>query len=594
MDNATATKTETTDDSSSIEASGAFAKIMSIATELIDPSPYQNRKAFGGTQDDELAESVAAHGIIVALQVRAGKKAGRYELVFGERRLRAAKKVKLAEVPAQIVVLGDEEAAERLLVENLQRRDLNALEEAEGYRRLLDKHEHTMDSLATTTGKSKAHLYGRLKLLELASGPKKALAAGELPQQHAEIIARIGDAKLQEQCTRIVLGKLDRKEDDALLDQMNDIRHEEVSEDGKYTTSSDTSILSFRATQALIRRYFTTRLAVAKFDPIDASLPGGACSTCPHRSGNQPGLPGMLGANSDDLCTLASCFAGKTKAQFERQAAAAKAAGREVISAKEAADDIFAVDGVSVMQGSKYVETTTQLPYEVMATNDAATKAKTWGKLLGKDLADVPRVLVQDASGAAREMIDVTAAKKLLVEKGKIDDPKAKKAKPSTSSDDAVVKREKDKRELAKLALPRLLEQVAERAEQLSDAKETALWRWIARAVIGEHGDDEVADRRDLKSGKDLLELADKLRSVRELRALVVETLIGELADVVHGMASKHDKVLFDDGLELLGADWDKALALAKAGREAERAVDAKKTDDKPATAKKTKKGGKK
>lgn len=592
MDNAT-TKTKTDDAENPTRSIHSMppAPISMMATEIIDPSPYQNRKAFGGPQDDELAESVAAHGIIAALQVRASKKPGRYELVYGERRLRAAKKIRLHDVPVQIVELGDEEAAERLLVENLQRRDLMALEEAEGYRRLLDKHEHTMDSLAVTTGKSKAHLYGRLKLLELAAGPRKSLAAGELPQQHAEIIARIGDAKLQEQCTRIVLGKLDRKEDEPLLDQMNDIRHEEVGDEGRYSDSHDVTILSFRATQALIRRYFTTRLAVAKFDPLDASLPGGACSTCPHRSGNQPGLPGMLGANSDDLCTLASCFAGKTKAQFERQAATAKAAGREVISAKEAADDIFAVDGVSIMASSAFVETTTQLPYEIMATNDAATKAKTWGKLLGKELAEVPRVLVQDASGAAREMIDVAAAKKLLIAKGKIEDPKAKKAKPSSASDDAIVKRAKDKRELATLAIPRLLGQVAERTEQLADAKETALWRWIARAVIGEHGLDEVADRRGLKAGKDLIDAVDKLRTVRELRALVVETLIGQLLEVVHGMGAKYDKALFDDGLELLGADWDKALALAKAARVAEEKVEAAK---KTASPPKAKKGGKK
>lgn len=559
-----------------------------LATDKIGPSPYQYRKSFGGAEDDELAQSVQKHGVLQPVRVRPHASVpGTFELVFGERRWRAAKAAKLDEVPAIVVDLTDDQVIEQLLVENLSRKDVHPIEEGEGYHKLLHEYGYTIDQLVAKTGRSKAHLYGRIKLArELAPGAKKAVLDGRLPTAHAELIARIGDPKLQEQCTRIVLGKLDHKDDDELADDLQalGIEHERVSPDGKYAQQDDAQPLSFRATQALIRQKFTTALSLAKFDVNDPLLTkAGACTGCQYRSSNQPGLPGLSDAKKDDICLKPSCFTEKSEATWKKVAAAAAETGLEVLD-KDDAKRVFAYDGVSIAGDSPYVPVTEELPYDLQKT--PGSKA-TWNKLLGKLAGDVKRVLVQDESGAPRELIDKAAAVKLLREQGKIDKPLAKKSSGAGNDYEKQRERDKAKRELNHAAMLRVLEQVAAGAAKLPGEKDLPSWRWLAYAAIGQFGNDIVSERRGLKKGEDVLFLVEKAKTLGELRSLVVECLVADMSE--RGLGSypnKHDKVAFEAGVKLYGGNWDKAIDAAKEAAKAEKKVDATKKAKKGAAKK--------
>jgi len=164
--------------------------------ELLTPSPLQPRRLFGEEEIGELAESIRQRGILQPILVRhdpADPK--RYQIVAGERRWRAAQAARLHEVPILIKELDDEGVLEVALVENVQRQDLNPLEEAEGYRRLIDQFDHTQDSLAGVVGKSRSHIANTLRLLTLPEGVRKYLADGELSAGHARALIGLDAAE---------------------------------------------------------------------------------------------------------------------------------------------------------------------------------------------------------------------------------------------------------------------------------------------------------------------------------------------------------------------------------------------------------------
>lgn len=574
-----------------------------IPLARVDADPEQPRKTFDPKKLAELAESVRVHGVVVPITVRPNpsKGEGWYVLIAGERRVRASKLAGKTDIPAVIdeTKYSASELLERQLLENSDREDVPPLEEAETYARLLKLPGYTMDLLIAKTGKSKAHLYGRLKLLELAPAVRKAVVAGKLPPAHAELIARIGDVKLQEQCMQIVLG-LDLHKIEFEGEQMADewledhgIQHELVSEDGDRVryAMDDAQPLSFRATKALIRQRFTTKLALAKFNPADAKLTAaGACTSCPHRSGNQPELPGVVDAKGDDLCLRPACFEEKHRATFKAAAAAAKDRGVKVV---DKAEKVFGYDGVGIAHDSPYVDLDTPLPYDLQKTPG---KAGTFGKLLGKAVADIPKVLVQDESGAPRELLDRKAAIAKLTELGKVDKPTSK---PSSGAHDYKADRAKEraKSELQGATLTRALGDAAERIAKGDVTKLTGVVRWLARAAIrdyamsGGDGGDAVLKRRGLEDYDQLEELAVKAKTATEALAIVFELYLGIHSDAkVNGWTHNRKAVdLFEDGLKVAGVDWMKALAAAKEAAKAEQKSDAAK-DAKKTPAKKGKK----
>jgi ParB family chromosome partitioning protein len=163
-----------------------LAEAVDLDAGQIQVNPFQPRKAFDEEKLAELAKSVEQHGIIQPLIVRPTGQG--YELVAGERRLRAAKIAGLERVPVVVKSLTDREMMEIALIENLQRQDLNPLEEAEAYKRLMDEYNYTQEQLAERVGKSRSAVANTLRLISLHKDVRNEVAAGRLSEGHARAI----------------------------------------------------------------------------------------------------------------------------------------------------------------------------------------------------------------------------------------------------------------------------------------------------------------------------------------------------------------------------------------------------------------------
>ena len=166
--------------------------VREISIGLIYPNPNQPRSHFDVASIDELAESIRERGVISPILVRPID--GGYQLIAGERRWRAAQQAQLHSIPAMIKAIDDASSAEIALIENIQREDLNAIEEAEGYKKLIDRHGHTQDQLGKLVSKSRSHVANLLRLLDLPTDVRELLVAGEISMGHARAIIGAPDA----------------------------------------------------------------------------------------------------------------------------------------------------------------------------------------------------------------------------------------------------------------------------------------------------------------------------------------------------------------------------------------------------------------
>lgn len=287
--------------------------------EAFIPSPTNPRTRFGGPEDEALVENIRLHGIIQPIVVRpaAGTAwrafsecddVGPFEIVCGHRRHRAAQAAGLEEIPYVLKDLSDEEAATIQLIENLQREDLDALDEAEGYQRMIREHGYSADRLADEIGKSRSYIYGRLKLTSLCPAGKAAMREGRLEESIALMLARIPGAALQEKALNGVLNP----------------------------SWSGADPMTHREASRYIRDYYTLNLGKAPFSTADTTLPvkAGGCQECPHRSGNAPLL--FPDIDNPEICTNPECFAEKKAAHVARQKALAEAEGKKVIEGEAA------------------------------------------------------------------------------------------------------------------------------------------------------------------------------------------------------------------------------------------------------------------
>ena len=169
----------------------------SVPIDQIYPGRFQPRKHFDEEALATLVESIKAQGILQPILVRRHpESANAYEILAGERRWRAAQLAQLHEVPILIKDLPDRDALEVALVENIQRQDLNAVEEAEGYRRLVDEFGHTQEDLAKVVGKSRSHVANLLRLLTLPEPVRKLVETGQLTAGHARALVGNPDAEV--------------------------------------------------------------------------------------------------------------------------------------------------------------------------------------------------------------------------------------------------------------------------------------------------------------------------------------------------------------------------------------------------------------
>jgi ParB family chromosome partitioning protein len=169
-------------------------KAFEIGVELIDRNPFQTRTNFDQEKLAELASSIAASGVVQPIVVRAGKD-GRYTLITGERRLLASKKAGLATIPAVVREVSNVQAMEMTIVENLQRADLNPMEQAKAYQRLSQEFQMTQEQMATRTGKDRASVSNFLRLLKLPESVQKNVEAGELSFGHARALLALESAE---------------------------------------------------------------------------------------------------------------------------------------------------------------------------------------------------------------------------------------------------------------------------------------------------------------------------------------------------------------------------------------------------------------
>src|SRR5579862_2362225 len=166
----------------------------SLPTELLQPGRFQPRRNFDEESLKALAESVKAQGILQPILVRRNPdNPSTYDILAGERRWRAAQVAQLHEVPVLIRELGDREASEIALVENIQRQDLNAIEEAQGYHRLIEEFGHTQEAVAQALGKSRSHVANTLRLLNLPDEIQAMIADGRLTAGHARALITARD-----------------------------------------------------------------------------------------------------------------------------------------------------------------------------------------------------------------------------------------------------------------------------------------------------------------------------------------------------------------------------------------------------------------
>lgn len=187
----------------------------------IEPRANQPRKVFDGEALAELADSIATHGLIQPVAVRENSK-GFYSIVAGERRWRAAKMAGLTEVPVVILDIDDTKAAELALVENLQREDLNPIEEALAFETLAKEYSMTQEEISKKIGRSRPSIANSLRLLDLPDAVKELVANGELSTGHAKVLLSIKDVdKLIEAANTVISKELTVRDAEKLAKKLN-------------------------------------------------------------------------------------------------------------------------------------------------------------------------------------------------------------------------------------------------------------------------------------------------------------------------------------------------------------------------------------
>ncbi len=179
--------------------------VITVRLSQIVPNQDQPRKIFEEAAIDELAESIRQFGVLQPLLVR--KKGRYYEIIAGERRWRAAKKAKLKEIPVMVRTFSEQETMEISLIENIQREDLNAIEEAEAYRRLLEEFNLTQEEVAQRVSRSRAAVTNSLRLLKLEAPVREMLVAGKLSMGHARALLALEIPEQQIQTAALVAEK---------------------------------------------------------------------------------------------------------------------------------------------------------------------------------------------------------------------------------------------------------------------------------------------------------------------------------------------------------------------------------------------------
>jgi ParB family transcriptional regulator, chromosome partitioning protein len=222
-----------------------------VPIEFLKPNPRNPRRTFADAELGELASSVKQHGVIQPIVVRPVKGAqDRYEIIAGERRWRAAQLASLHEVPIVPIDVSDSDALEIMIIENVQREDLNAMEEAQGYHALADEFKRSQEDIAREVGKSRSHVANMMRLTKLPAEVQAFIAKGQLSAGHARALIGVPDPLAA--AKRIVEEGLNVRQAEALAHEEGvPERKPQKARGGGKTKSPDTIALEKRVSDAL-------------------------------------------------------------------------------------------------------------------------------------------------------------------------------------------------------------------------------------------------------------------------------------------------------------------------------------------------------
>ena len=193
-------------DVADLSAAGATDSVTQLSLSKIEPNPNQPRKIFDQSALEELAESIRLHGVITPITVRHSEKEGYYQIIAGERRWRAARLAGLKEIPAMVLEAKESEVMELALIENLQRQDLNPIEEAEGYDLLMRQFGLTQEDVAHRVVKSRSAVANALRLLGLPEEVRSMVANGKLSGGHARAVLAVADEDKRIEAAKQMVG----------------------------------------------------------------------------------------------------------------------------------------------------------------------------------------------------------------------------------------------------------------------------------------------------------------------------------------------------------------------------------------------------
>jgi ParB/RepB/Spo0J family partition protein len=463
--------------------------VINLPLESITLSKTNPRKHFDPELMTELAGSIKTHGVLQPILVRPyGEK---FELVVGERRFRASKEAKAKTIPTISKDLTDKEAFELKLIENLQRQDLSEIEEARGYRYMIDVFKYKAEDLAEKIHKSRAYIYGRLKLESLCGKGQKALEKGGISASTGLLIARIPGKAQQEKAL------------------------EEILEGDRYNPGA----MTFLEAKEHIEENYMIRLKGCSFQTTSATLlpKAGPCTTCPKRTGNQQDL---YPNTSADVCTDPECFRAKQEAHQLILIEKAKTEGKEVLTGKEAQKH---VEYGRVKHGSNLVS--------LDAKNYQDGKYRSYQQLLGKDC---PSVTLIETDEGLMPTVNKKEAEEVLKKKFKW----AREADSLDQKQKDQNRRENKRKKIQSQVFKESLDQISDKAKTL--VLNNDYWLFLAKSFVRVHSGDgavqSLVKRREIPYKKEkeawniewseaLLKHMETAKS-GELRSIIAELIV--------------------------------------------------------------------
>ena len=458
-----------------------------VALKSIVANQHNPRKTFDKESLSELTASIKQHGVLQPVVVRF--KGKQYELVAGERRLKAARAAGLSTLPARIVEMTDKEVLEAAIVENEQRDGVNDFEKADGYAQLIYEHKVKIEDVAGRVGKSVSTIRALLRLRNVPKAGRKAHAEGILSTAVCGLIAARPNALMRQRVLQQALTKCDHWGSPAT--------------DGHYPT--------YRKLKDWIEQNCMVELKQAPFDQKDATLweTAGSCEKCPKRTGNDRE---QFPEGRADVCTDPACFEEKKKLHRKNALAKAKAKGLQVLSDEEAKKCFPFGDNLCSSNYYDLAETCYRDPKK-------AKRPRSYKQLLGKQVQNDQLFACLDPEGSLHTLIERKVANPILTKEHGVkfiassSNASQQEIASQKKQKEAEKKRAEERRKLVDEAMSRLLQRtntvnVPKQTEDVLRSSVITLFNqlWV-------EGKREIYRSRGIKGGN----LTEKLQCIQAL-----------------------------------------------------------------------------